>query len=1069
MIRKRVLLVSDNPLLYSGLARWCREFALRMYVDHDIAVAGWHYQGGKHDYPFHIYPLEKLTPNSFNQLSNIIEDFQPDTIIGLGDIDYFGDFVTLKQNFAKSRMLQFVLWLTIDGNPLHPNWIPIAKAADKIFVCSEFAKKALQGMDPSLEPVVSALGYNPDIFGISGNRNVLRQANGFADTKFIVINNQQNTVRHNINALIWAFSDFLKERPKADALLYLNTDCEDQAGPNLKFEIKRAHIEDNVMLGRNRSVLQAIPDNDVNGLYNIADVIVAPSCNEGFGLPLIEAMSAGVIPIGTNYASLVELCEKTGLLVPVGAFLTTNVGIRQGIISHSGLVKALTVAYDEFNDKKEEWQKRKANCIAFAKQYTWSKSAKKVKDYLIGATPLLPIASGKVGIMTPWNEMCGIAEHNKKYIGQYKEGQVVVLACSKRSPYTSDVPDENYVIRCWHRNFDDYQDLLKAIKEQKISVLHIHHEFSFYENVASFRDFLKEVKTLGIRTLLTYHTVLNINNLLRLSSEMCDKTSVCFNDEVDFMAELDLEHVSNAIDWVDDVPKEEARKKLGLASSHIIVSSGFWQEHKGYYQTIQILPELIKVFPDLLYIIVGSHTPGHPYWDKVQKLIDQLKVRDHVLIVDKYATNEELYDYLHSADILIYNYFVNFQSASAAALTGLSAHRPVITTDSPMFSYLKNEVIKTPMGNLQRLQRAIKELFEDTAYAEILVNRADRLLKNITPDKIADKYYGIYQELQPVEIAVQANPDILIGAPTFNDYDRIDKLLTSILHYTETDKSYQLVVVDDGSTDKRKLAGLRRVCRRHCVPLLEHEVNKGIPAAWNTLTNYDKTSKYVVLFNDDIQVKDKDWLKKTVYFLDNNTNVGTVGYALTQIDKNTGKPNTAYPIPTGEGEPGIVGAAVGCSFAFLREVYDKTLGFWEDLVSFYEEIDMGFQMKALGYESVMLPSPIMEHWGSQTFSQNQILAVRDIDESLLSKNEYFNVLKSYKDKLAIKLEDHVNPLNAGKAYRMDYSRVLFAKRWQTKDMFINPQAEVHERLFKDRTKRLMKWLDKDGNAVEKEL
>jgi len=1071
MLRKRILVISDSPILYSGLGRWCRELVLRLIPDHEVAIAGWHYDGRKHDYPVHIYPLEKLTTNTVRQLANIIEDFQPDIVLGLGDIDYFGDFVELKERFARSRAMSFMLYLTVDGNPLNPNWIPIAKTADKLFVCTEFAKKVLFSLDPSLKSEVVQLGYDPNVFG-EANREQLRTANGFGLDKFIIVTNQQNTVRHNLNALIWAFADFLKEKPEADALLYMNTDIQDQAGPNLRYEARRAGIEDKIMFGKNNSVIAAIPDSEINGLYNLADVIVSPSCNEGFGLPILEAMSAGVIPIGTNYSSLVELCEKTGLLVPVGAFLTTNVGIRQAIISHSGLVKALGVAYDEFKEHKDTWTNRRQNCKDFAIRYTWSRTAKKIKDAIVKreSYPLAleQVSTGKIGIMTTWNEQCGIAGHVKKYVESLKSDKVV-FACSIRSKLTIEVPDEDYVRRCWHRNFNDYTFLIEEIKKAGISVLHVHHEFSFYENVANFHKFLQEVKSLGIKTIITYHTVLNLNNLLVTHANVCDKVSVCFNDEVECLKDYDLEHVSNPIEWVENVDKETARAKLGLTSKHIYLSSGFWQEHKGYLQNVQILPELIKVFPDILFIIVGSHTPGHPYWEATNELIDRLKLRDHVLIVDKYVLKEELYDYLHAADVLVYNYFVKFQSASAAALTGLSAHRPVITTDSPMFSYIKNEAIKTKMGDLQRLSRAIKELFEDTAYAEILVNRADKLLKNITPEKIAEKYESIYAELKPIEIPLAVNPDILIGAPTYNDYDRIDKLLTSIEENTDTEgKTYQLVIVDDGSDNLRKLAGLRRVCRKHNVPLIEHEVNKGIPSAWNTLTNFDKTSKYVVLFNDDIQVR-KDWLKAGLFMLDNNENIGGVGWPLIQINKDTGKPNDKYGLPDEATDIGVVGAAVGCSFMFLRSVYDKTLGFWEDLVSFYEEIDMGFQMKDKGYESVMLPYPALEHWGSQTFGSNQMLAVRDIDESLLSKSEYIKVLNHYKTNLAIDPANHQNLLLNNKAYRMDYARVLFSKRWKTQDMFINPQAEVHNRLFKDRPKRLIKWLNKELQVTEKDV
>ncbi|MFA5036683.1 MAG: glycosyltransferase [Candidatus Izemoplasmatales bacterium] len=1072
MSRKRILVVSDSPTLYSGLGRWCREVSARLAPDHDVAVAGWHYQGQRHEYPFHIYPLEKQScifpsQQSINQLNSIIEDFQPDYILGLGDLDYFSDFPEMKRYFSKARAPEIILYLTVDGLPLFPGWAPIALCADKVFSCTEFGKKVLKSLDSRIDAEVLPLGYNPDVFGISGTRKQLREMNNFSDNKFVIIANQQNTPRHNLNALVWAYADFLKERPNAESYLYINTDPQDPAGPNLLVEAKRAGIEKKISFGFNRSVLKAVGDNEVNGLYNMAEVIVLASCNEGFGLPALEAMSAGTIPIVTNYSSLTELASKTGILVPPSGFMTTNFGIRQAIISHDGLVKALTIAYDEFANKRDDFNKRRLTCIEFARNFTWSKVTKRLNDYFIERLPTVSFGkTGNIGVMTSWNEQCGIAEHNKKYVD--KLPNKTVFACSKRSPLNEEVQDEDYVVRCWTRDFNDYNTLLEAIKKKEIAILHIHHEFSFYENQVMFKSFLKELRKLGIKTILTMHTVLNINNLLAQFSGLVDKVTVCFNDEVDFLKEVDLEHVNNAIEWVDPRDKELVRNKLNITSKHVIVSSGFWQIHKGYYQVIQTMPELLKDFPDLLYIIVGGHAEGLPYMKKVNSLIEELNLKDHVLIIDKYVPREELYDWLSAGDVLVYNYDIKFQSSSAAVLTGLSSHRPVVTSDSPMFSMLRNEAIKIPTNDLGKLRRAIKELFEDTGYGDILVSRADRLLKNLTPEKIAEKYGVLYKELEPAYTFGIDSPEVLIGVPTYNNYERVDTLLTSIKENTEEGK-YQLVCVDDGSSNMRMLAGLRRVCKKHNVPLVEHPVNKGIPSAWNTLTKFNEKSKYVVLFNDDIKVIDKSWLKNTIYFLENNTNIGMVGYPLIQIDKTTGKPNVQYALPDNSVDIGVVGAAVGCCFAFTREAYNKTLGFWEDLVSFYEEIDFGFQLKALGYESIMLPCPSMEHWGSQTFGSNQNLAVRDIDDRLVTKLEYLNVLQTYQKNLAIDMQYHVNLLNAGKAYRMDFARVLFSKRWMTQDKFINPQVEVHNRLFNGRKPRVFKWINKDGAVTEKEL
>jgi len=59
-----------------------------------------------------------------------------------------------------------------------------------------------------------------------------------------------------------------------------------------------------------------VPDEDVPGLLNLAEVFVFPSRYEGFGLPPLEAMACGTPVISSNAASLPEAVGEAGLLVP---------------------------------------------------------------------------------------------------------------------------------------------------------------------------------------------------------------------------------------------------------------------------------------------------------------------------------------------------------------------------------------------------------------------------------------------------------------------------------------------------------------------------------------------------------------------------------------------------------------------------------------------------------------------------------------------------------------------------------------------------------------------------------
>lgn len=71
--------------------------------------------------------------------------------------------------------------------------------------------------------------------------------------------------------------------------------------------IRTLELIDELDIRQNVQLLGNIPSDRINELYNIADAMVFPSTNEGFGLPPLEAMAAGCPVICSAAASLPEV------------------------------------------------------------------------------------------------------------------------------------------------------------------------------------------------------------------------------------------------------------------------------------------------------------------------------------------------------------------------------------------------------------------------------------------------------------------------------------------------------------------------------------------------------------------------------------------------------------------------------------------------------------------------------------------------------------------------------------------------------------------------------------------
>jgi glycosyltransferase involved in cell wall biosynthesis len=62
-------------------------------------------------------------------------------------------------------------------------------------------------------------------------------------------------------------------------------------------------------------VLGYVPESDLPFLYSGADVFVFPSAYEGFGIPVLEAMSCGCPVIISSAAALKEVVDASGVIV----------------------------------------------------------------------------------------------------------------------------------------------------------------------------------------------------------------------------------------------------------------------------------------------------------------------------------------------------------------------------------------------------------------------------------------------------------------------------------------------------------------------------------------------------------------------------------------------------------------------------------------------------------------------------------------------------------------------------------------------------------------------------------
>lgn len=259
-----------------------------------------------------------------------------------------------------------------------------------------------------------------------------------------------------------------------------------------------------------------------------------------------------------------------------------------------------------------------------------------------------------------------------------------------------------------------------------------------------------------------------------------------------------------------------------------------------------------------------------------------------------------------------------------------------------------------------------------------------------------------------------------VGIPSFNGSARIRWLLKSIRQNTGfSENDYDVLVIDDGSRPEVRKE-VSEACREFNVRFIQNEKNMGIVKNWNRLCR-ESTSENIILLNDDIIVT-PNWDKAIVHFLDNNENVGSVGfptYFMAEQDMPTyfssgfippRNPATKRHIPYEEYKhtaesvdnvPGACAIVVGCAFGFKKKVWEHVGGFDENIYSLFEDYSFGSDLLLKGYQNYTLRYPIIHHVLSATFSGNPELKAFQLmrESGEYYKNKYGGIVTDVADKL----------------------------------------------------------------------
>ncbi|HET8952491.1 MAG TPA: glycosyltransferase family 1 protein [Solirubrobacteraceae bacterium] len=183
----------------------------------------------------------------------------------------------------------------------------VARRADRVIAISEAGAGPVREhlhMDPARIDVVP-LGYSPRPRAAATPEAELREKLQLGDGP-IVLNVAMKKVHKNQRRIVQALPRIREAVPGARLVL---------AGAPTPYEAELAAEARSLGLGDVVTQPGYVDDADLEGLYAAASVFVFPSLNEGFGLPVLEAMGRGLPVVTSDRSALPEVAGDAALLV----------------------------------------------------------------------------------------------------------------------------------------------------------------------------------------------------------------------------------------------------------------------------------------------------------------------------------------------------------------------------------------------------------------------------------------------------------------------------------------------------------------------------------------------------------------------------------------------------------------------------------------------------------------------------------------------------------------------------------------------------------------------------------